>query len=281
MTGNPSISETVATYMTSLRTRKVHARETPTSACAITSDILEQLFDFNHLPENWNIKDYNPRSRLQKENLHQWGGPLARHALSAIYAITFLCLLRSDEVLKIRREYIEFNKNGVTLTLPFRKTHKDGGIQPFPIQALPEEEAHLCPVRALGEWMNASKIMTGYMFRKIVSGDWPSSQDIPMTSEQFLEMFRNNLLDLDIDPYPYGTHSFRRGGCQYLASQRRWTIRQICSWGGWSLEFSNLTIVRYLISWNDNPTERREDLFNPTRPPALKCYHCGRSCHCA
>ncbi|KAJ7824378.1 hypothetical protein B0H14DRAFT_2823873, partial [Mycena olivaceomarginata] len=30
----------------------------------------------------------------------------------------------------------------------------------------------------------------------------------PNVPEQFL--------DIRIDPYPYGTHSFRRGGCQWL-----------------------------------------------------------------
>jgi len=101
------------------------------------------------------------------------------------------------------------------------------------------------------------------------------------TSEKFLEFFRNNLLDIHVDPLPYGTHSFRRGGCQYLSSQRRWGLRTICEWGGWSTEFSNLTIVRYLISANDDPTHRRQDFFNPKKMPAVKCPKCGRSCHCA
>jgi hypothetical protein len=101
------------------------------------------------------------------------------------------------------------------------------------------------------------------------------------TTEQFLEMFRNNLLDVGIDPHPYGTHSFRRGGCQYLASYRRWSMRRLCEWGGWSTELTYMTIVKYLISWNDEPTEKREDFFNPNRAPVVKCFSCGRSCHCA
>ncbi|KAF8899905.1 hypothetical protein CPB84DRAFT_1779667 [Gymnopilus junonius] len=115
----------------------------------------------------------------------------------------------------------------------------------------------------------------------MASGDRPDAEDTPMTSEQFLELFRNNLLDIGVDPIPYGTHSFRRGGCQYLSSVRRWSLRQLCDWGGWSTEFSNLTIVRYLISWNDDPTDMQEDYFNPARKPAVKCFQCGRSCHCA
>ena len=67
------------------------------------------------------------------------------------------------------------------------------------------------------------------------------------TSEYFLELFRNNLLDVGIDPVPYGTHSFRRGGVQWMSVGLRWPLRRICEWGGWSSEFSHMTIVKYLI----------------------------------
>ncbi|KAF9232475.1 hypothetical protein BU15DRAFT_54962 [Melanogaster broomeanus] len=153
-------------------------------------------------------------------------------------------------------------------------------IKPYHLWALPQSEAHLCPVRAMAEWIDASRVISGYVFRKIASGDRVAEANAPMTSEQFLEMFRNNLLDINIDPTPYGTHSFRRGGCQYLHIDRRWPLRRICEWGGWSQEFSNLTIVKYLISLNDDPMEAREDFFNPNRPPVLKCWQCGRSCAC-
>ncbi|KJA17138.1 hypothetical protein HYPSUDRAFT_146825 [Hypholoma sublateritium FD-334 SS-4] len=146
---------------------------------------------------------------------------------------------------------------------------------------MPDEEAHLCPVRAMGEWIKLSRITSGYVFRKIASGGRASQHNAPMTAQQFLEIFRNNLIDINIDPSPYGTHSFRRGGCQYLSSYRRWSLRTICDWGGWSTEFSSMTIVKYLISWNDEPTEAREDFFNPNRGPVQKCYACGRSCPCA
>jgi len=49
----------------------------------------------------------------------------------AIYTIAFLCLLRSDEVLKIRREHVVYElepQPRIVLTLPFRKTHQNGGM---------------------------------------------------------------------------------------------------------------------------------------------------------
>jgi len=172
--------------------------------------------------------------------------------------------------------------------------------QAFRVHALPDEEVHLCPVQAISEWIHASQITSGYLFRRMASGDRPSAGNTPMvrtisfnhidsflmqgflqTSEQFLETFRNNLLDVGIDPSPYGTHSFRHGSCQYLSSEHRWTLQRICDWGGWSTEFLSMTIVKYLISWNDDLTESRDDFFNPNRVPTVKCPYCRHSCHCA
>ena len=64
----------------------------------------------------------------------------------------------------------------------------------------------------------------------------------------FLEAFRQNLLDIGINPLPYGTYSFRRSGCQYFLFEKRWEIRKLMDWGGWSTLFDNLTILRYMIS---------------------------------
>ncbi|KIK62864.1 hypothetical protein GYMLUDRAFT_72567 [Collybiopsis luxurians FD-317 M1] len=148
--------------------------------------------------------------------------------------------------------------------------------------ARPINLGHLCPVRAYCEWINTTKITEGFVFRKIASNDRISADSTKhMTSEQFLHGFRMNLLDIGIDPAPYGTHSFCRGGCQWLATDLRWTIRKICEWGGWSTDFSYMTIVKYLISWNDDPRERREDFFNMHRAPTIACPACGRTCACS
>jgi hypothetical protein len=51
---------------------------------------------------------------------------------SLMYAIGFLCLLRSDEILNIKVEHIQLldeETGEIQLTLPFRKTHQVGGKQ--------------------------------------------------------------------------------------------------------------------------------------------------------
>ncbi|KAJ7709109.1 DNA breaking-rejoining enzyme [Mycena olivaceomarginata] len=281
MVGNPSVSETVATYMTSLYCRKVRAGETVTSACAITQETLRKLYDFNHQPEVAEIKDYAAGSRKQVKGPHEWDGGRARQLLELAYVLSFLCLLRFDEVLKIQMHNIEWiSDTCIKLTLPFWKTNQFGGVKPFYLHLFSQHLAHLGPIRALAEWLVVSGITKGYLFRKMASGDCVASQNSHMTSEFFLEMFRNNLLDVSINPYPYGTYSFRRGGCQWLYTCCRWCLVHICDWGGWSTEFSNLTIVKYLISYVDDPSERREDYMNPDLSPTLKCFTCSRSCHC-
>ncbi|KAF8222021.1 hypothetical protein L208DRAFT_1324737 [Tricholoma matsutake] len=92
--------------------------------------------------------------------------------------------------------------------------------------------------------------------------------------DSFLECFRNNLFDISINPRLYGTHSFHRGGCQYvlyMAMVVRWPIRDICTWGGWAENFDNTgTIFKYLLCWTDGTSVdgtsvERQDYFNPSR----------------
>lgn len=87
---------------------------------------MSDLYDFNHRPENWDISE-GITIRQSRSNIHLWGGPMHRRAAQAIYTIAFMCLLRVDEVLKIRMEHIEFEPGKMILTLPFRKTHQFGG----------------------------------------------------------------------------------------------------------------------------------------------------------
>ncbi|EDR01485.1 uncharacterized protein LACBIDRAFT_310886 [Laccaria bicolor S238N-H82] len=171
MVGNPSISPEVANYMSG-RSVSLEAGCKATSARTVTADIMGRLYDFNHLPENWALKQYSPTSRKDAAKLHEWGGGLTCRALHAIYTISFLCLLCIDEVLKIRRSHIEIR-----------------GIKPFYLHILDEADAHLCPVCTLADWINTTAIIEGYIFRKIGSGEWPAAKDSPMTSEQFLELF--------------------------------------------------------------------------------------------
>ncbi|EJD35277.1 hypothetical protein AURDEDRAFT_140403 [Auricularia subglabra TFB-10046 SS5] len=267
--GNPSVSHEVLSYMTSLRRRKVLGGEVPTSARAITPDVLRRLWEFNHRPENWDT--------TKDPNACKDGSPGSRRLLHAAYTLAFVCLLRFDEVMKIQSKHIAVetlgNKSCIKLMLSYWKTNQYGGVKPFYLHRLHESEKHLCPVRALSEWLNFYNPnlhnRDGYIFPSLAKTGTPI-HNTQMTSEAFLELFRNNLSDIQVDNATYRTHSFRRGGCQWLSCDKRW-----------STEFQSLTIVKYLLSWNDDPQEKREDLLDPDRPLTVRCPLCGRNCACS
>ncbi|KAJ7499117.1 DNA breaking-rejoining enzyme [Mycena latifolia] len=287
MLGNPSVSEIVSSYMVSLRRRKARlsnpsfAGETSISSRAITPEILLNLYNYNNS---------NGRSTVQRMGTTSargsWCGARTLLMLHAALTVGFACLLRFDEVLHIQITDITFllDKHGkktvAKLMLRTQKTSQFGGIKPFYLHLLPVHEAHLCPFRALCFWISASRIRTGHLFRTITKHDQVSIVNKLMSTTAFLELFRNNLLDIDIDPAPYGTHSVRRGGVQYLLLFKRAGLRHICEWGGWSTDFTSTSVLRYIISVSDDVQLNREDFLNPNRPLQLTCHTCGRNCNC-
>jgi hypothetical protein len=40
------------------------------------------------------------------------------------------------------------------------------------------------------------------------------------------------------------------------------------------MSFNNTVIVKYLISWNDDPVKPREDFMKPTYLKKVKCVSC-------
>ncbi|KAJ7218982.1 DNA breaking-rejoining enzyme [Mycena haematopus] len=279
MLGNPSVSEIVSSYMVSLRRRKVKAGETQISSRALTPEIIRQIYDHNNSGGRCIVQPLGTRSPKE------WCTARTRLLLHAALTIAFACLLRFEEALRIQMSDIEFRRaeNGkrtVVLTLRSRKTSQFGGIKPFVLHMLPLHEAHLCPVRSLCRWIAVIPHRSGHLFRTVNKNGQVSSTNKLMTTSAFLQILRNNLLDIEIDPAPYGTHSVRRGGVQWLLLFKRAGLRQICEWGGWSTDFNSSSLLRYIISISDDIQLSREDFLDPDRPPQLHCYACGRTCHC-
>ncbi|KAH9009297.1 hypothetical protein EDB85DRAFT_1881694 [Lactarius pseudohatsudake] len=179
MVGNPSVSEVVSRYMLSLHRRKVKAGETATSARAISAATLRKLYHFNSRVEVRDLR--HPPVKKSKADCNQWAGQNARRLLQLAFTLAFSCLLHVDEVLKIQsHDFIDLGEDKLQLTLPFRKTSQFGHIKPFVLHKLPDPMAHLCPVWAYAEWIKASRISDGYVFRRLGSGDRISENNQPM-----------------------------------------------------------------------------------------------------
>lgn len=66
----------------------------------------------------------------------------------------------------------------------------------------------------------------------------------------------------------YGTHSFRRGGCQYRVKVKGWSVDMVAAWGGWS-QLEAVTMYRYFYSPNDNHDYMTDYDRNDVKRPRL------------
>lgn len=71
-------------------------------------------------------------------------------------------------------------------------------------------------------------------------------------------------------PSKYGSHSFRRGGSQFLLCQYKWDIKKVASYGGWSEQRQIQNLYRYLVSKSDDPRSASEYFLPAPRRPALE-----------
>ncbi|KAI9338238.1 hypothetical protein BDR26DRAFT_979039, partial [Obelidium mucronatum] len=144
----------------------------------------------------------------------------------------------------------------------------------------------MCPVTAYLIWkayLHRNDIAESkYLFRswKLSAAGMKITTN-QLTADKFIDVLHYLLADTGRRWYKYGTHSFRRGGCQYLHNERRWNYNQICDWGGWSLAFDNFTIVRYLHGVFDDSPYPRIHLMDFNYTEHQKCGYCNRSCACS
>ncbi|KAF9502885.1 hypothetical protein BS47DRAFT_1369940 [Hydnum rufescens UP504] len=258
-TGNPSMAPSLATYMVSLRQRKARSGEQVTSVRVITDEVIKKLFHFNKsfIDAEAAASTLTPASQKQPRPA-SWGDSNTRIMLHLLYVLSFWCLLRYDEALRIQCS---------------------GDIQPFFLYPRPDAP-HICPLYAYTWWISVAPIMRGPLFPAI-RAQGRRCDSHTLTQTRFLELFRHNLMDVGIDPQPYGTHSFRRGGCQYLHQRERWSIQDVCEWGGWTYSYDNPgSVFKYLISWSDDPSRTREMFLHPVPPIKDHCRTCKRTCNC-
>jgi len=248
--GNPSKAKKVTQYMNSLKKRKVQAGTSPNSMRAIRR---EDLMSF-----------YNRCRRIKNNNV-------ISTRQFCIYVFAFVALLRSEEVLGLRLTNIEFsNEQYITLTLDKRKDAPGGNVKPF-ILHRNDTEQFLCPVRAYLRWLKARGNAPGPLFLADKSGSLIVEKVLSYYS--FKYRFEVELRDIGISSWNlYGTHSFRRGGCQYYMHFRGKTLCDICAWGGWDrIDVA----LRYMFGRNDEVEADRQEFTRPPRPNI--CSVCQRT----
>ncbi len=113
-------------------TAQIRDGEIVTSARAMNEALMKQLYKHNMDMEKYPpvLEDDSPRKRNKGDT---WEAHRSlRLMLLLMYIISFLCLLRFDEVLRIQWSWIELEPLAggsvrLKLSLPYRKTHQTGG----------------------------------------------------------------------------------------------------------------------------------------------------------
>ncbi|KAI3648967.1 hypothetical protein MP228_004987 [Amoeboaphelidium protococcarum] len=271
-TGNPCLSRDVSNLMKGLKKIAVRKGVIPESVRSITQTDLRNLFERSHSV----LRTTGDRVRFSRNYL--------------IYVLSFLCLLRLDEAVRIQMQDIEWmprQKDGFVLRLWWRKTMQTGGsnIKPFHLYRN-DKYPWLCPVRALYNWVYTLRkvggMPDGYQEKIMckITSQGTIILNTAVETQQFRDSFRQDLkMIIGQRADVYGNHSFRRGGCQYLngelmPARERWGIKKLCDWGCWSVECTALTVVRYLVSDSDLPVCARHKYMRVVRKDEVHDCNC-------
>lgn len=130
----------------------------------------------------------------------------------ALFLIGFAGAFRRSELVSLKKEDLNFNNNGLEITLRRSKTDQEGkgAIIPIPYGSNPAT----CPVRSMKSWLEASGISTGHVFREINRHGQINSNGLTGTSVGLIIKKNGHIKDKQAE---YSGHSLRAGFCTQAA----------------------------------------------------------------
>ena len=149
------------------------------------------------------------------------------------------------------------------------------------------------------KWVEVSRIQSGFLLRPFNAYDQPHldrNMNIvciaclvrgkPLTAtfldfrgfpRKFPDQFERNRPG----PFRFRRTLFSAGEYNISWTRNGGTIGRFACGRGWSADFSNMTIVRYLVGRTDGMDEARENFMNPEVSLGVYCVLCGRKYACA
>lgn len=156
-------------------------------------------------------------------------GAALRHARDrALVLLGFWRGFRADELSSLGIEFIEITPGeGMSLFLPRSKGDRQLEGRRYACPAL----SRLCPVEALQDWLTASQLKSGPLFRKI--DRWGRIGADGLTPGSIIPMLRRILSQAGVaDADAFSSHSLRRGFAHW-AHMSGWDIHELMSYVGW------------------------------------------------
>ncbi len=123
----------------------------------------------------------------------------------ALLLIGFAGAFRRSELVALDVADLEHTSEGLVIVLRRSKTDQEGRGRRIGVPALPHSTA--CPVRALQEWLDASGIAQGAIFRAVAKGGRLKDR----LSGRAVAMIVKKLLPADRDKAKFAGHSLRAG----------------------------------------------------------------------
>jgi site-specific recombinase XerD len=122
----------------------------------------------------------------------------------------FAGAFRRSEVMGLRYENLFFMGNNLRIHLVKSKTDQEQAGLDKPILA--EVDSPYCPVNALREWLKASQIRRGYLYRRIRRGHCLDiKQNKPLSSVAYVNCLKKHCKAIGMDTEFIAGHSLRSG----------------------------------------------------------------------
>ena len=145
----------------------------------------------------------------------------------ALILLGFWRGFRSDELCRLQIEHVQAVPGaGITLYLPRSKSDRENLGKTYQAPAL----LRLCPVQAYSEWLSASALVRGPVFRGI--DRWGNLGEEGLHANSVIPLLRQALERAGIAAEQYTSHSLRRGFATW-AHRSGWDLKSLMTYVGW------------------------------------------------
>lgn len=168
----------------------------------------------------------------------------------AMLSLGFFAALRRAELVAIHFEDLDFQAEGLVLTI--RKSKTDQAAEGVQLGITPQKDPKLCPITLLQRYLDVSEIKAGPIFRRIDSRS-DCYGDRALTPGVVLKIVKAYAERAGLDPERFAGHSLRAGFATTASFKGR-SLTQIMRQGRWKDQRTAMTYIRAATVFKDNPT---------------------------
>ncbi|MGY2291029.1 site-specific integrase [Pseudomonas sp. SDO528_S397] len=173
------------------------------------------------------VIEYLEREGAQARAADDRAGWLRAKRDAALILLGFWRGFRSDELCRVAIEHVQAVAGaGISLYLPRSKGDRENLGHTYQTPAL----LRLCPVQAYSEWLSASGLVRGPVFRGV--DRWGHLSEAGLHPNSVIPLLRQALARAGLPAEHYTSHSLRRGFATWAHSSG-WDLKSLMSYVGW------------------------------------------------